>query len=64
MIPRIILHLELDSFYASVEIQAHPELRDKTVVIGADPKRDRGREVVSTCSYEARAFGIRSAMLV
>lgn len=62
--PRIILHLDMDSFYASVEMQAHPELRNKPVVIGADPKQGRGRGVVSTCSYEARAFGIRSAMPV
>jgi DNA polymerase IV (archaeal DinB-like DNA polymerase) len=42
----------------------HPELRNKPVVIGADPHQGRGRGVVSTCSYEARAFGIRSAMPV
>lgn len=64
MKPRIILHLDMDSFYASVEMQSHPELRYKPVVIGADPKQGRGRGVVSTCSYEARAFGIRSAMPV
>jgi DNA polymerase IV (DinB-like DNA polymerase) len=64
MQPRIILHLDMDSFYASVEMQAHPELQNKPVVIGADPKQGRGRGVVSTCSYEARAFGIRSAMPV
>jgi DNA polymerase IV (archaeal DinB-like DNA polymerase) len=61
---RIILHLDMDSFYASVEMEAHPGLRNKPVVIGADPKQGRGRGVVSTCSYEARAFGIRSAMPV
>jgi DNA polymerase IV (DinB-like DNA polymerase) len=61
---RIILHLDMDSFYASVEMQVHPELRHRPVVIGADPKQGRGRGVVSTCSYEARAFGIRSAMPV
>lgn len=61
---RIILHLDMDSFYASVEVQENPGLRDKPVVIGADPKQGRGRGVVSTCSYEARAFGIRSAMPV
>jgi DNA polymerase IV (archaeal DinB-like DNA polymerase) len=64
MEPRIIMHLDMDSFYASVEMQVHPELRNKPVVIGADPKEGRGRGVVSTCSYEARAFGIRSAMPV
>jgi DNA polymerase IV (DinB-like DNA polymerase) len=61
---RIILHLDMDSFYASVEMQAHPEFRNKPVVISADPKQGRGRGVVLTCSYEARVFGIRSAMPV
>lgn len=60
--PRIILHIDMDSFYASVEMRDRPELRGKAVVIGADPKNGRGRGVVATCSYEARAFGIRSAM--
>jgi DNA polymerase IV (DinB-like DNA polymerase) len=60
--PRIILHLDMDSFYASVEMQDRPELRGKPVVIGADPKQGKGRGVVATCSYEARGFGIRSAM--
>jgi DNA polymerase IV (DinB-like DNA polymerase) len=59
---RIILHLDMDSFYASAEMHERPELAGKSVVIGADPKGGKGRGVVSTCSYEARAFGIRSAM--
>jgi DNA polymerase IV (DinB-like DNA polymerase) len=61
---RIILHLDMDSFYASAEVQRRPELLNKPVVIGTDPKGGRGRGVACTCSYEARAFGIRSAMPV
>jgi DNA polymerase IV (DinB-like DNA polymerase) len=60
--PRIILHIDMDSFYASVEMQVRHEIRGKPVVIGADPKNGKGRGVVATCSYEARSFGIRSAM--
>ena len=59
---RIILHLDMDSFYASVEMHERPELAGRPVIIGADPKHGTGRGVVSTCSYEARAFGVRSAM--
>jgi len=59
---RIILHADMDSFFASVEIREHPELRGKPVIVGADPKEGKGRGVVSTSSYEARKFGVHSAM--
>jgi len=56
---RCIILIDADAFFASVEQKDHPEYRGKPVIVGHDPK---GRGVVSTCSYEARAFGVRSAM--
>lgn len=58
----IILHLDMDSFYASVEIRDNPALEGLPVIIGADPKGGFGRGVVSTCSYKAREYGVHSAM--
>jgi DNA polymerase-4 len=55
----ILAHLDLDAFFAAVEELENPELRDKPLVVGGDP---RGRGVVSTANYVARTFGIRSAM--
>jgi len=52
----------MDAFYAAVEERDNPSLKGKPVVIGADPKGGKGRGVVSTSSYEARKFGIRSGM--
>jgi DNA polymerase-4 len=59
--PRRILHLDMDAFFASVELLRQPALRGRPLIIGGrgDPSR---RGVVSTCTYEARAFGVRSGM--
>lgn len=61
---RYIVHVDMDAFFAAIEQRDNPALRNKPVVVGADPKNGRGRGVVSTCSYEARRFGIHSAMPV
>ncbi|MHA1370709.1 MAG: DNA polymerase IV [Promethearchaeota archaeon] len=61
---RIIVHVDLDCFFASVEVRDNPELVNRPLVIGADPKGGRGRGVVLTSSYQARSFGIHSGMAI
>ncbi|MFX0058613.1 MAG: DNA polymerase IV [Candidatus Hodarchaeota archaeon] len=62
MMNRIILHCDLDCFFAAVEERDNPEYRGKPVIVGADPNKGKGRGVVSTCNYEARKYGLHSAM--
>jgi len=59
---KYIIHVDMDAFFAAIEQRDNPALIGKPVIVGADPRKGRGRGVVSTCSYEARKFGIHSAM--
>lgn len=58
----MILLVDMDGFFSSIEVVRHPELTGLPVVVGADPKGGAGRGVVSTCSYEARESGIHSGI--
>lgn len=59
---RKIIHIDMDAFFAAVEERDNPSLKGKPVIIGHDPRLTGGRGVVSTCNYEARKFGVHSAM--
>jgi DNA polymerase-4 len=57
-----IVHVDMDAFFASIEQRDTPSYKNRPVIVGSDPKKGKGRGVVSACSYEARKYGIHSAM--
>ena len=57
-----IIHIDMDTFFAAGEIRDNPKLEEKSVIMGSDPRQTGRRGVVATCSYQARAFGVHSAM--
>lgn len=59
---KMIFHVDMDAFYAAVEMRENPAYRHVPLIIGGDPKGGKGRGVASTANYEARKYGIRSAM--
>ncbi|MCU0605895.1 MAG: DNA polymerase IV [Candidatus Edwardsbacteria bacterium] len=59
---RVIAHVDMDAFFTAVEVMDDPSLRGRPVIVGADPRNGAGRGVVSAASYEARRFGVHSAM--
>jgi nucleotidyltransferase/DNA polymerase involved in DNA repair len=59
---RIIIHVDLDAFFAAVEKLLNPAWKNLPVIVGADPQSGKGRGVVSAASYEAREYGVHSAM--
>ena len=59
---RKIIHLDMDAFYASIEMRDNPQLRSKALVIARDPRTTGGKGVVTTANYVARRYGVHSAM--
>lgn len=59
---RVVFHIDMDAFFAAIEERDNPRFRGQPIVVGADPIAGRGRGVVSTANYEARKYGIRSAL--
>jgi DNA polymerase IV (DinB-like DNA polymerase) len=59
---RVIVHVDMDAFYAAIEERYNPSLRGLPIAVGADPKQGKGRGVITTANYMARKFGIRSAL--
>lgn len=59
---RIVMHVDMDCFFAAVEERENPGLAGKPLIVGSDPKEGHGRGIVATCNYPARKFGLHSAM--
>lgn len=59
---RIILHIDMDAFFPAIEERENPQFRGMPIIVGADPKEGGGRGVVSSASYTARKFGVKSAL--
>lgn len=59
---RIVMHVDMDCFFAAVEEREDPSLKGKPVIVGSDPKAGHGRGIVATCNYAARKLGLHSAM--
>jgi len=58
----MVMHVDMDCFFAAVEEREDPRLKGQPVIVGADPKGGQGRGIVATCNYEARRYGLHSAM--
>lgn len=61
-IKRHIIHVDMDAFYAQIEIRDNPKLRDKALILAKDPSKTSGHGVVATANYNARKLGVHSAM--
>lgn len=59
---QIILHVDLDAFFAQIEERENPRFKGKPIVVGSDPREGKGRGVVSTANYKAREYGIGSSL--
>lgn len=59
---RAIIHVDMDAFYAQIEMRDHPEYRDQAIILAQDPRKNGHRGVVATANYHARALGVHSAM--